>query len=128
IRRRRVLRRQWRWPRSAAAKALTEKVLKGPEKMAGMRRRCATKLRAKRGFLVRPASGLATLRGIEQTEGTVKGTFSTILKIQKALEHAGIHFTEDGTGVRALRSRSAHCRPWRGRKSGGADGPSRRRA
>jgi transcriptional regulator with XRE-family HTH domain len=39
--------------------------------------------------------GLATLRRIEQVDGMVKGNFSTILKIQKALEQAGIHFTED---------------------------------
>jgi hypothetical protein len=42
--------------------------------------------------------GLATLRRTEQTEGTVKRNFATILKIQKTLEHAGIHFTEDDTG------------------------------
>jgi predicted transcriptional regulator len=49
--------------------------------------------------LARSASiGLATLRRIEQNEGIVKGNFSTIIKIQKALEQAGIHFTEDDTG------------------------------
>jgi transcriptional regulator with XRE-family HTH domain len=42
--------------------------------------------------------GLATLQRIEQTEGVAKGNFSTILKIQKALEEAGIHFIEDGKG------------------------------
>jgi predicted transcriptional regulator len=46
--------------------------------------------------LARSASiGLATLRRIEQNEGIVKGNFSTIIKIQRALEQAGIHFTED---------------------------------
>jgi transcriptional regulator with XRE-family HTH domain len=49
------------------------------------------------------AIGLATLRRIEQTEGMVKGNFSTILKIQKALEQAGIHFTEDDTGEVGVR-------------------------
>jgi transcriptional regulator with XRE-family HTH domain len=47
--------------------------------------------------------GLATLQRIEQSEGIVKGNFSTVLKIQKALEQAGIHFTDDeatGIGVR----------------------------
>ena len=47
--------------------------------------------------------GLATLQRIEQNEGVVKGNFSTVLKIQKALEQAGIHFTDDeaaGIGVR----------------------------
>jgi transcriptional regulator with XRE-family HTH domain len=39
--------------------------------------------------------GLATLQRIEQNEGVVRGNFSTILKIQKALEQAGIHFTDD---------------------------------
>ena len=47
--------------------------------------------------------GLATLRRIEQNEGMVKGNFSTILKIQKALEQAGIHFTEDDTGEIGVR-------------------------
>jgi len=42
--------------------------------------------------------GLATLRRMEQTEGIVKGNFSTVLKIQKALEQAGIHFIEDDPG------------------------------
>jgi ribosome-binding protein aMBF1 (putative translation factor) len=42
--------------------------------------------------------GLATLRRIEQKEGIAKGNFSTIIKIQKALEQAGIQFTEDDTG------------------------------
>jgi transcriptional regulator with XRE-family HTH domain len=42
--------------------------------------------------------GLATLQRIEQSEGVVKGNFSTILKIQKALEHTGIHFTDDEPG------------------------------
>ena len=42
--------------------------------------------------------GLATLQRIEQSEGVVKGNFATVLKIQKALEHAGISFsnTDDG--------------------------------
>jgi transcriptional regulator with XRE-family HTH domain len=39
--------------------------------------------------------GLATLQRIEQNEGVVRGNFSTILKIEKALEQAGIHFTDD---------------------------------
>jgi transcriptional regulator with XRE-family HTH domain len=42
--------------------------------------------------------GLATLQRIEQNEGVVKGNFSTILKIQKVLEQAGIHFTDDESG------------------------------
>ena len=51
----------------------------------------------------RDGIGLATLRRIEQNEGIVKGNFSTILKIQKALEQAGIHFTEDNTGEIGVR-------------------------
>jgi transcriptional regulator with XRE-family HTH domain len=43
----------------------------------------------------RAGIGLATLRRIEQNEGVVKGNFSTILKIQKSLERAGISFLED---------------------------------
>ena len=47
--------------------------------------------------------GLATLRRIEQTEGIVKGNFSTVLKIQKALEQAGIDFTESDSGQIGVR-------------------------
>ena len=36
--------------------------------------------------------GLTTLQRIEQNEGVVKGNFSMALKIQKALEKAGIRF------------------------------------
>jgi len=46
--------------------------------------------------------GLATLQRIEQRDGLVQGNFSTVLKIQGALERAGIQFIEgDGfVGVR----------------------------
>jgi transcriptional regulator with XRE-family HTH domain len=47
--------------------------------------------------------GLATLQRIEQNEGLVKGNFSTILKIQTVLEHAGIHFTDDEAGKIGVR-------------------------
>jgi hypothetical protein len=47
--------------------------------------------------------GLATLQRVEQNEGLVKGNFATILKIQKALEHAGIQFTEDDAGEIGVR-------------------------
>jgi transcriptional regulator with XRE-family HTH domain len=51
------------------------------------------------GQLAREAGiGLATLQRIEQTDGVIKGNFSTILKIQKALEQAGIHFNQDDAG------------------------------
>ena len=50
--------------------------------------------------------GLATLRRIEQTEGIVKGNFSTVLKIQKALEQSGIHFIEDDFGQIGVRLES----------------------
>jgi transcriptional regulator with XRE-family HTH domain len=49
--------------------------------------------------------GLATIRRIEQAEGLVKGNFSTIMKIQRALEQAGIHFTEDNVGEIGVRLR-----------------------
>jgi len=39
--------------------------------------------------------GLATLQRIEQSEGVVKGKFATALKIQNALEQAGIRFIDD---------------------------------
>jgi transcriptional regulator with XRE-family HTH domain len=42
--------------------------------------------------------GLATLQRIEQTEGLVRGNFSTVLKIQRTLEDAGIRFSEDESG------------------------------
>ena len=51
----------------------------------------------------RAGIGLATLRRIEQGEGLVKGNFSTILKIQKAFEQAGISFTEDNAGEIGVR-------------------------
>jgi transcriptional regulator with XRE-family HTH domain len=47
--------------------------------------------------------GLTTLQRIEQNEGIVKGNFSTILKIQKTLEQAGIHFTDDEAGEIGVR-------------------------
>jgi transcriptional regulator with XRE-family HTH domain len=47
--------------------------------------------------------GLATLQRIEQKEGVVKGNFSTVLKIQKALEKAGILFTDDEAGEIGVR-------------------------
>jgi transcriptional regulator with XRE-family HTH domain len=56
------------------------------------------------GKLARVAGiGLTTLQRIEQNEGVVKGNFSTVIKIQRAFEKAGIHFTDDeagGIGVR----------------------------
>src|SRR5258705_1727999 len=47
--------------------------------------------------------GLATLQRIEQNEGVLKGNFSTILKIQKSLEKAGIHFSDDEAGEIGVR-------------------------
>ena len=47
--------------------------------------------------------GLATLQRIEQNEGVTKGNFSTILKIQKVLEQAGIHFSDDEVGEIGVR-------------------------
>jgi transcriptional regulator with XRE-family HTH domain len=52
--------------------------------------------------------GLATVARIEQGEGMVQGNFSTIAKIQQALEREGISFTADqegGIGVRLARKR-----------------------
>ena len=68
--------------------------------------RSPTQIRAARGLLgwsqgelARHAGiGLATLQRIEQNEGELKGNFSTIIKIQKALEAAGIQFLESDTG------------------------------
>ena len=47
--------------------------------------------------------GLTTLQRIEQNEGVVKGNFSTILKIQNALEQASIQFTDDEAGEIGVR-------------------------
>ena len=47
--------------------------------------------------------GLTTLQRIEQNEGVVKGNFSTVLKIQKALEQAGIQFTDGEAGEIGVR-------------------------
>jgi predicted transcriptional regulator len=56
------------------------------------------------GKLARAAGvGLATLQRIEQTEGVVKGNFSTVLKIQKTLEEAGIHFSDGEAGEIGVR-------------------------
>ena len=56
------------------------------------------------GKLARAAGiGLATLQRIEQSEGVVKGNFATVLKIQIALEQAGIHFTDDEAGEIGVR-------------------------
>ena len=47
--------------------------------------------------------GLATLQRIDQSEGVVKGNFSTALNIQNALEKAGILFTDDEAGEIGVR-------------------------
>jgi transcriptional regulator with XRE-family HTH domain len=73
--------------------------------------RYASQIRAARallgwsqGKLARGAGiGLATLQRIEQNEGVVKGNFSTVLKIQKVLEEAGIRFTDDEAGEIGVR-------------------------
>jgi transcriptional regulator with XRE-family HTH domain len=52
--------------------------------------------------------GLATLQRIEQSDGIMKGNFATVLKIQKALEAAGISFTDNAAeeiGVRLLKKK-----------------------
>jgi transcriptional regulator with XRE-family HTH domain len=77
--------------------------------------RYASQIRAARallgwsqGKLARSAGiGLATLQRIEQNEGVVKGNFSTVLKIQKVLEQAGIRFTDDEGGEMGVRLRIA---------------------
>ena len=42
--------------------------------------------------------GLATRQRIEPAKCVVRGNFSTAIKIQNALEQAGIAFTDDGAG------------------------------
>jgi transcriptional regulator with XRE-family HTH domain len=48
--------------------------------------------------------GLATLQRIEQTEGLVRGNFSTAMKIQAALEQAGIRFIDEESGGFGVRT------------------------
>src|SRR3954451_25414638 len=50
--------------------------------------------------------GLATIQRIEKSDGPVGGNYTTVLRIQSALEAAGIQFTDDetaGIGVRLLK-------------------------
>ncbi len=49
--------------------------------------------------------GLATVARIEQGEGMVQGNFSTIMKLQAALERKGVSFFSDaeGFGVKLAR-------------------------
>jgi transcriptional regulator with XRE-family HTH domain len=58
----------------------------------------------RQGDLAKAAKiGLATIARIEQGEGMVQGNFSTIMKIQQALEREGISFIAEpggGFGVR----------------------------
>ncbi len=44
--------------------------------------------------------GLATIQRIEMRDGPASGNYTTVLKIQAALEKAGIEFTDgDGGGI-----------------------------
>jgi transcriptional regulator with XRE-family HTH domain len=61
----------------------------------------------------RAGIGLATLRRIEQNEGMLKANFSTIVKIQKALEQAGVHFTENDSGEIGVSLKLKTSRPLR---------------
>jgi len=80
------------------------KLYQYPNREKYKRMRYSAQIRAARALLGwsqenlarRAGIGLATLRRMEQVEGMVKGNFSTVVKIQKALQQAGIHFTEDG--------------------------------
>ena len=48
--------------------------------------------------------GLATVQRIEKGSGTASGNYLTVLKLQSALEKAGIHFIEaDESGGIGLR-------------------------
>ena len=51
--------------------------------------------------------GLATLQRIEQSDAIIRGNFSTILKIQKTLETAGIDFTDSEPGEIGVRLRKS---------------------
>jgi transcriptional regulator with XRE-family HTH domain len=50
--------------------------------------------------------GIATIQRIEKGQGPASGNYTTVLKIQAALEKAGIEFTDNeggGIGVRLKR-------------------------
>lgn len=49
--------------------------------------------------------GLATIARIERQEGPAQGHTSTIIRMQEALERAGIRFTEDELGFGVQLSR-----------------------
>jgi len=44
-------------------------------------------------------AGLATIARIEQNEGPAQGHVSTVIRIQEALERAGIRFFEEDGGA-----------------------------
>ena len=46
---------------------------------------------------------VATCQRIEQAKCVVRGNFSTPIKIQNALEQAGIAFIDDGAGAIGVR-------------------------
>jgi transcriptional regulator with XRE-family HTH domain len=60
--------------------------------------RYSAQIRAARALLGWSQEQLASAAGIGWATLIIKGNFSTILKIQKALEQAGIQFTEDVSG------------------------------
>ena len=86
-------------------------IVKGVRIRNSGRMRYSAQIRAARALLGwsqtqlarRAGLGLATLQRIERNEGIQKGKFSTVIKIQKALEQAGIHFIEDDTGEAGVR-------------------------
>jgi transcriptional regulator with XRE-family HTH domain len=52
--------------------------------------------------------GLATIARLEQGEGLVRSTVTTVVKIQRALEAAGVMFiAEDGTAGAGVRLKAA---------------------
>ncbi len=81
----------------------------------------ASQIRAARALLgwrqqdLAKAAGvaMATIARIEQGEGTVQGNFSTIMKIQQALEHQGISFIADQDGRIGVSLASAKRSPSR---------------
>jgi len=64
---------------------------------------------------------VATIRRIESQEGALTGYISTLLKIQAAFEHAGIHFIDEddvgGFGVRMAKPRRTAVTKFRNRES-----------
>src|SRR5262249_46960112 len=102
--------RPWRLCHDEVRDFAPRQLSSGIESETLWRMRHSAQIRAARALLgwsqtqlARRAGLGSTLQRIERHEGIEKGKFSTVIKIQKALEQAGIHFIEDDTGEIGVR-------------------------